>query len=417
MGSRYRVRASVMLAVLCGWPLAATAAANMDQAAPSEWAQWVRQQVQRLPASRAINAEQEKWLAETRSAGQPLYNPNLNLTYEDSAEVTKTVGLSQTLDWSGKARASRDVSTLRLTLAELRGQKARADLLAQSLQALIAWDAAQARLQAAREQEQQLSELAALIRRRQQAGDVGQVDASLTLLSVGQAQQSLAAAEALATHAQTRLREAMAIPTPAYTLPQQDLVSADTVAGNPETRLQANYDVQLAELQLALAEQGVTLADKQRNADPSLGVYVGKEGDDNLWGVDLSLPLKFFNTDKPAYQQAMADSDARRALMEKTRNDIRAHLDGARDNLTQQQRRWQHWQQLTQPSLDSSDALLKRVWQQGELTTQNYLLALNQSLEARLAGIALREALQQAWIEWLQQSAQLDEWLNALANP
>ncbi len=416
MGSRYLVRASVMLAVLCGWPLAATATVDTPSAAQTEWAQWVRQQVQQLPASRAIHARQEQWLAESRGDDQPLYNPNLNLTYEDSAEVTKTVGLSQTLDWSGKARASRDVSALRLVLAELRGQKARADLLAQSLQALIGWDAAQARLQAAREQEQQLTELAALIRRRQQAGDVGQVDASLTLLSVGRAQQSLAEAEALATGAQTRLREVMALSSPAHPVPDYDVTLGAAVTDSLDARLQANYDLQLAEQQLALAEQGVTLADKQRNADPSLGLYVGKEGDDNLWGVDLSLPLKFFNTDKPAYQQALADSDARRALLEKTRNDIRARLDGARDNLVQQQRRWQRWQQLTQPSLDTNGALLKRVWQQGELTTQNYLLALNQSLDTRLAGIALREAVQRAWIDWLQQSAQLDEWLNQLAN-
>ena len=177
MGSRYLVRASVMLAVLCGAPLAASATVDQHSAAQSQWAQWVRQQVQQLPASRAIQARREQWLAESRGAEQPLYNPNLNLNYEDSAEVTQTVGLSQTLDWSGKARASRDVSAVRQALADLRAQKARADLLAQSLQALVAWDAAQARLQAARQQEQQLTELTELIRRRQQAGDVGQVDA------------------------------------------------------------------------------------------------------------------------------------------------------------------------------------------------------------------------------------------------
>lgn len=416
MGSRYLVRVSVMLAVLCGAPLAASATVDQHSAAQSQWAQWVRQQVQHLPASRAIQARQEQWLAESRGAEQPLYNPNLNINYEDSAEVTQTVGLSQTLDWSGKARASRDVSAVRQTLADLRAQKARADLLAQSLQALVAWDAAQARLQAARQQEQQLTELTELIRRRQQAGDVGQVDASLTLLSVGQAQQSLAEAEASAIRAQTRLREVMALSAPAYGLPQDGFTSAGAVTGSPDALLPANYDLQLAEQQLALAEQGVTIANKQRNADPSLGVYVGKEGDDNLWGVDLSLPLKFFNTDKPAYQQALADSDARRALLEKTRNDISARLQGALDNAQQQQQRWDNWQQLAQPSLSDNDALLKRVWQQGELTTQNYLLALNQSLDTRLSGIALREAMQQAWIDWLQQSAQLDEWLAALAD-
>lgn len=413
MGSRYLVRASIMLAVLWGWSLAATATANTNSAAQSEWAQWVRQQVQQLPASRAISAQQEQWLAESRQANQPLYNPNLNLTYEDSAEVSQTIGLSQTLDWSGKARASGSASAVRMAMADLRAQKARADLLAGSLVALIGWDAAEARLQAARQQEQRLMELAALIRRRQQAGDVGQVDAGLALLSVAQAQQSLADAEGRATQARTRLREVMAISSPVHALPETGwLTGADTAI-----REDKHYDLQLAEQQLALAEQGVTIANKQRNADPSLGVYVGKEGDANLWGVDISLPLKFFNTDKPAYQQALADSDARRALLEKTRNDIRARLQGALDNAQQQQQRWDYWQQLAQPSLSDNDALLKRVWQQGELTTQNYLLALNQSLDTRLAGIALREAMQQAWIDWLQQSAQLDKWLDQLAAP
>ena len=82
----------------------------------------------------------------------------------------------------------------------------------------------------------------------------------------------------------------------------------------------------------------------------------------------------------------------------------------------QRRERWQTWQQLTGDTLARSDALLERVWQQGELTTQSYLQALNQRLDTRLSGIALREAMQQASIEWLQQSAQLNDWLNSLAN-
>ncbi|MCG8394491.1 MAG: TolC family protein [Pseudomonadales bacterium] len=406
MGIRLAVRGIALWLAVCASPSAL--------ADTADWARWVRQQVEQLPASRAIDARQTQWLAENRDAAQPLYNPALNIGYEDSAEQTKTLGLSQTLDWSGKARARRDATQIRDAMARLRTDKARADLLARSLAALVAYDAASARLQAAREQERQLMELADLIRRRQQAGDVGQVDARLTLLSVGQAQQALAEAEAAATRAVTRLREVLALSSPAYPLPAQSLVQS--LSRSVDDRLAANYDLQLARQQLALAEQGVAVADKQRNSDPTLDVRIGKEGDADLWGLDLSLPLKVFNTGKAAYQQALADSEARRALLEKTRNDIRARLDGALDNFRQQQRRWEAWQKLAEPRLDDNDALLKRVWQQGELTTQNYLLALNQSLDTRLSGIALREAMQQAWIEWLQQSAQLEAWLNTLAN-
>ena len=403
------VRRCALLLPLC-------AAGAQAQTPPGQWAGWVQQQIQNLPASRAITAEQERWLAENRDAAQPLYNPALNIGYEDSTEISKTVGLSQTVDWSGKARARRDAVAVRDTLAQLRADKARASLLADSLHALVAFDAARARLVATRQQEQQLSALSDLIRRREQAGDLGQVDAQLAWLSLAQAQQTLAEAESDATAAAIRLRQILASSQPGRPLPVARHWQAVAVSTDTAQRLSASFDLRLAELQLALAEQGATVADRQRRADPTLGFRVGKEGDENLWGVDISLPLKLFNTGSASYQAALADSDARRALLEKTRTDIAARLDGALRDYQQRRQRWQTWQQLTGDTLSRSDALLERVWQQGELTTQNYLQALNQSLDTRLSGIALREAMQQAWVQWLQESAQLNDWLNSFAN-
>lgn len=408
MESLTAVRLGALLMVLC-------AGGAQAQPRPAQWVGWLKQQVDSLPASRAIHAEQARWQAESRDAAQPLYNPELNVGYENSTDTTATVGLSQALDWSGKARAGRDAAQVRDTLAQLRADKARADLLANSLSALVAYDAARARLEAARRQQQQLTDLTELVRRREQAGDLGQVDAQLAYLSLGQTQLALANAESAATRADTRLRAVLASEQPGLPLPT-GIWSSVALSGNPQQHLSASFDLRLAEQQLLLAEQSIALADKQRNSDPTLGFSVGREGDDNLWGVDFSLPLKFFNTGKAAYQSALADSEQRRALLEKTRNDIAAQLDGAWRNYQQQRSRWGNWQSLTGDSLARSDELLARVWQQGELTTQNYLQALNQRLDTRLSGIALRKAMQQAWVEWLQQSAQLDDWLNTLAD-
>ncbi|WP_297764811.1 TolC family protein [uncultured Alcanivorax sp.] len=403
------VRRCALLLLLC-------ATGAQAETAPGQWAGWLQQQINNLPASRAINAEQERWLAENRDAAQPLYNPELNIGYEDSADTTRTVGLSQTLDWSGKARANRDAVAVRDSLAQLRADKARASLVADSLNALVAFDAARARLAATRQQEQQLSALSDLIRRREQAGDLGQVDAQLAWLSLAETQQTMAQAESDATAAATRLRQVLASAQPGQPLPAARHWQAVAVSTDASQRLPASFDLRLAQQQLALAEQDATVAGRQRRADPTLGVSVGKEGDDNLWGVDISLPLKLFNTGKERYQAALADSDARRALLEKTRADIAARLDGALRDYQQRRERWQTWQQLTGDTLSRSDALLQRVWQQGELTTQNYLQALNQRLDTRLSGIALREAMQQAWVRWLRESAQLNDWLNQLAN-
>ncbi|EKF74395.1 cation efflux system protein [Alcanivorax hongdengensis A-11-3] len=402
MESKTVVRTSALLAVLLCAPGV--------QAAGNEWARWVQRQVSALPASAAINAARDQARAQTEAASQPLYNPALNIGYEDSADITRTVGLSQTLDWSGKARAARDSATLRMDLVDNQAGQARARLLADALDALVRFDAAGARLAAARQQEQQLTDLTDLIRRREQAGDLGQVDAQLAYLSLAQAQQKLADAEAQSTAATTALQQGLAVARPARALPAVDRWLAEPAP--VDSRLPHSYALQRADLRQQLAERQVTLADKARNSDPSLGLRLGKEGDDRLWGVDLSVPLKVFNTGKADYRAALASQDQRQAQLAKTRNDARAALQGARQTYLQRRHRWQTWQRLTGDSLAGSDDLLERVWRQGELTTQDYLQALNQRLETRLSGIALCEAMQQAWLQWLYQSAQLDDWLN-----
>ncbi|MDX1805242.1 MAG: TolC family protein, partial [Alcanivorax sp.] len=242
------------------------------------------------------------------------------------------------------------------------------------------------------------------------AGDLGQVDAQLAYLSLARAQQQLADAEAAATAAVTRLRQVLAVAQPGRPLPAVE--NWQTEPARVASRLSQNYDLQLAELQLEQARRGVDLADRQRNSDPTLGVSIGKEGDSDRWGLALSVPLKFFNTGKPGYRAALADRDRYQALLDNARNSADARLDGARQSYLQRRHRWQTWQRLTGDSLAASDDLLERVWRQGELTTQDYLQALNQRLETRLSGIALRDAMQQAWVQWLYQSAQLDDWLN-----
>ena len=101
MGIQTPVRMAALLLAVCAY---ASASAD-SSSSPAQWAQWVQRQVSQLPASRAIQAEQERLLAQSRALSQPLYNPSLNIDYEDSLDITQTVGLSQTLDWSGKATA------------------------------------------------------------------------------------------------------------------------------------------------------------------------------------------------------------------------------------------------------------------------------------------------------------------------
>lgn len=388
-------------------------AAGSVLAEPGQWARWLQGRLAELPDSRAIQARVEADLARSRALSQPLYNPSVIVDYENSAENTGTVGLSQTLDWSGKGRAAEAVGEVAAELARVTAERDRARLATAAINALIAWDAARQRLAAAHQQEQRLQRLTGLTHRRESSGDLGGVDATLIYLSLARVQEELAAAESQAVTAETALRQVLAVRQPAASLPVPERWRG-VAELPPQQYLDGNYAVRLAGLRAQLAERGVTLAARERHTDPTIGVRAGREGEATLWGVEVAMPLPLFNSGVPEYQAAMADADGERARLERQRSRQQAELEGALRDYQQRLARWQQWRDVAAPLADSN-ALLERVWRQGEWTTQEYLQGLDRQLQAQLAGVNLREAMQHAWLRWLYQSATLGDWFSWLA--
>src|SRR5699024_8024223 len=114
------------------------------QAESEPWVRWLQHRLADLPASHAIAARVDAARADSRARAEPRYNPELNIGYQQGEEITRTLGVSQTLDWSGKARAAGDVSQILDRLADLRGEKARARLTADAILALVMFDGARA---------------------------------------------------------------------------------------------------------------------------------------------------------------------------------------------------------------------------------------------------------------------------------
>jgi len=404
--SRFRVLHLGIVFALC-------LAASDALAEPGQWARWLQGRLAELPDSRAIQARVEADLARSRALSQPLYNPSVIVDYENSAENTGTVGINQTLDWSGKGRAAEAVGEVAAELARVTAERDRARLTTAAIDALISWDAAHQRLAVARQQEQRLQRLTGLVHRRENSGDLGRIDATLAYLALARVQEELAAAESQAVTAETTLRQVLAVQRPDVSLPAPERWRG-VAEPRPRQSLDDNYAVRLAGLRAQLAERGVTLAARERHTDPTIGVRAGREGDATLWGLEVAVPLPLFNTGVPEYQAAMADAEGERAGLERQRRRQQAELEGALRDYQQRLTRWQQWRDAAAPLADS-DALLERVWRQGEWTTQEYLQGLDRQLQARLAGVALREAMQHAWLRWLYQSATLGNWLSRLA--
>ena len=156
----------------------------LAQAQTSGWDAWLASQIQQHPD---VLAAREQWLGSNASADaveQPIYNPELSTDLERIGEEDNyRVGVSQTIDsWDRRGAKRQQAGYLRSAAEALYRQQV-LDKTFDALAALVEWHAANRAAAITQAQQQQLNTLLELVKKRQQAGDLGSIDAELTFLS------------------------------------------------------------------------------------------------------------------------------------------------------------------------------------------------------------------------------------------
>ena len=145
----------------------------------------------------------------------------------------------------------------------------------------------------------------------------------------------------------------------------------------------------------------------ETKADPTIGFNAGKNDRENVLGVTFSMPLNIRNNysaqARAANQQAIAAEANFRSVMRKQRFAIQSST----DTLITYQKNYQRWQQLMDGRGKRSGDLLQKQWQSGDVSTTEYLLALQQRAEGLNAGIELQSQFQLSQIDWLLQVGQI----------
>jgi len=360
-----------------------------------------------LAARSALDAAQ----AGERAADRPLYNPDLDIEYEDATGVTKTLGLSQSIDWSDKREARTRVAALEQerVIAELSG--IRQTLAVELLAALADYHTAAELSALAKQRRGLMQRFLSLTEQRIQAGDLGQVALDLARLADTEANLQLArlrgvqveTEQALTAIADAGLNGWPALPDiPSST--QFDTLNIDTL-------LEQLPALRAARSQIATARAAVALSRRERKADPTIGLRGGREASDNLIGLTLSIPLFVRNNFSAEVDVANADA----IQVEQSAQDIyrtsRARLISTARRFELGREAWDDWQQTGQTSLESQTQLLERLWQAGELSTADYLVQIKQTLDTRTASVELHGSLWQSWFQWLAASGKAEFWL------
>ncbi len=363
------------------------------------------------PQLQVLKAELQAAKANLRAADKAIYNPELELDYEDAEVKTQIIGISQTIDWGNQQGSRTAVAQAELNMAMANYEIATQAFISKMLTGLAEHQTESELAVLSQKTLKLMQEFRDIAENRYQAGDLNQVDLNLARLAYNQAIMEQANALSNATEARENLRSILgSLPSSLPALPEQ----------LPEPELQNDIDVflqqlpivqiQLAELQVAQHE--VTLRKSEKAWDPTISVSAGSEGEYDLVGFNLSIPLNIrnsFSAEVDAAQQGLIASEQRTQLAYRdTRSTMIVTTERYRNLLNA----WNNWRKYSRNSVNQQLKLIKQLWQAGDVDAANYLMQLKQALDTQATGLKLRNQLWQVAFDWMSLTASIDSWLD-----
>jgi outer membrane protein, heavy metal efflux system len=371
---------------------------------------------QQHPTALAAAATLQAVRARSRAAGQPLYNPEVELAVDhEGTDELRTIGLSQSLDVSGKGKARRELGDAELSLGEAQYALTRAEFVRDWLIGWARLASSGRQLTIGAERVLLAQRMADLAERQFAAGDISGPERDLVLLARDEAvaeQASLVADAAAARETLARaggnvpLSSAPTLPDEPPPVPVPHALAELEVTDLPE--------LVVARAEEATAEQRVLVAKHDRCADPTLTVRGGtidsEAGKGTVIGLAISIPLFVRNNFRAETEAARFDADSANALVRSQRQDLLARAESAFSTYAAMRAAWLSWRSSRGTDLTTRSKVLERLWTAGELSTSDYVLQLKQTLDTALAGAALEGRLWQSYFEYLYAIGELDSW-------
>lgn len=362
----------------------------------------------RLQAARAAIAAAQ---ARAQAAGRPLYNPELALDLERAETDTGAIGISQTVDWGDKRTARAEVAVFELAAARAHLAGVRQRLAEALLAAWTRYRTSSALTRLAERRSRLMHRLVAVSARRSRAGDLDRVDLELARLAYAQAQLRQAQATGHRIEARQALTVIAGEANRNWPALPDELPALDRHEAAVEALAQRLPAIRLHRARMDAARAEVALNERARSPDPTFGLRGGREEDDVLVGINLSLPLFVRNDFSAEVQAANAELIQAQAQAQAAYRRAKTRLHAVRAQYRVVQRAGRAWQRLGQQSLNLQVDLLKRLWQAGELPTTSYLVQLNQALDTQTSALELRGQAWRAWFRWLAASGKIERWL------
>ena len=402
----------ILLSVILTHSISTTSvAANNTQNISQETNISLNQMLERaLLTSPAIKAAQEKLeaeLARSRSLGQALYNPELELEYENAEEVTKSIGLNQQIDWQGKRSSNQNLGRVRVDIARLKLTITRNGFMGEVARAISTYTKNQEMLSIRNRILESATRLKLFAEKQHSSGDSTLKELQTARLALLRARTDknnsyadfLRARQVLMALTGREANQWKPVNFTEHALPSLDQVSQQLPA------------LKLTRLQFLKQKAQVRVVEKKYVDDPTIGVKYGKEGKNDLFGVKLSMPLPVRRSNRFDLLAAKREMQAADFELDNQERVLEANLAANHSRISALQKSWQEWDSQGDQSLSTQYDLLNSLLENGELSTLNYLLEIEQLLRTEESIVELKFNLETAWIDWFEQTNGFNAWI------
>lgn len=396
-----------LLLLIFAYPLQAVAA---TETAPITLRQFIEQVWQTSPKLQSVLAQTQAADFQAQGLSRPVYNPSLEADGSRTDTKNYSIGINQTLDVSGKREARTEVGKAGLMLSQLQAQQWRLHIGVATLKALADTEASQKVLTLTQQRTALLQKFVAEVKKQHQAGDVSRVQLDQGTLALAEARAKEAEAKTSYQQAQQALlaltgQTLSTWPSLPKTLPlPPTLKTYDHFAQQTPT-------LKLLNQQVEKARAAVAAAKAETHADPTVGVRGGREEDNKMVGLTVSIPLFARNN----YQAGVGQAYQEMIALEKERQDVyqrlMAELPGSASRYDTLYQASHQWQTSAARTLKDGATLIHRLWAAHEITTTDYLVQLKQMTDTQIAGAELQGKAWDAWFVWLDTSGTLETWL------
>ncbi|WP_110457074.1 TolC family protein [Shewanella algidipiscicola] len=406
---------SVVHALPSGTQSFAPALAQINNSTPpfQAWLPELLQQFNQLPQIKAQQAKLKQAELMMLAADNAVYNPALDVSYEDGVDQTYGIGISQTLDWGDKRGAATRTAMLQAEILRSDVALSRSQALAELLLAIVEQRRQGKILHFQMQQLDAAQRQLTIAKQQLQAGLLSQAEHQLIQLELASraAEHAMVEQEAIAADAKVLMLVGTA------SVAFNDFITALSVDDSRYV-IRSEVTPELPALkgayqQVLLAKWATEQVKADTAADPTISFGAEREGDDNKFTLGLSVPLHLRNN----YRDTHAVASSEVAVAEQN------YLAQVRVISQQQQlfqlsfprlqQRYEQWRQLVLSSSAGIADALGQQWQAGDISTSDYLQSQRQLASSYLAGLSLESALYQAWLDWMGASGQLEHYLTA----